>query len=357
MKINYIANFTDGTEWSKAATYNALNLDALGHDVYCVDFKYNQNNIITENRIAELLNKKTEVFDYCFQHILPNDYKYFGSTKNIGVLGIDTRTITAIPWIKGIKMMDGMLVPDKYSQKTLEDIGVKSNIFNYSFNLQDTLLTPKVTDFNGLENNFFNFTVVGDLNKTKNIEAAIIAFHSEFSKFDPVNLIIGTDRDLQFSNEYISNIVKQGKFTLNSKKEIVFSLLNGPNLTNNFLKITNAYICPNYATCWDFNALQAMAFGSPVIYTSGLGVEEFAYNQIKVASRLAPCYGVDDGSHLFSSSDFWNEIDILDLRQKMRQIFNLWLNSKNEYNNLRKKNALEATNFDYRTNNSNRRFL
>jgi glycosyltransferase involved in cell wall biosynthesis len=356
MKIKYIANFTDGTEWSKSATYNALNFDALGHDVYCVDFKYNQNNVVKENRIIDLLNKQSDTFDYCFQQVLPPNYRYYGNTRNVGVLGLDTRTITSTPWIKGVRMMDKMLVPDRYTKMALDSINVKSSIFNYSFNLEDTLLTPKVTDLNSFENTF-NFLIVGEIGKVKNLEAAIIAFHSEFAKFEPVNLIIGSDKDPQITNDYVLNIVKQAKLGINGKKEVIFPLMADTNLTTNFLKISNAFICPDYGTSWDNYALQAMAFGSPVIYTDGLGVEEFASPQFKIPSRIIPCYGVANDSYLFSSNDYWNDISIIDLKASMRSIFELWRNSKAEYISLREQNAAQAAKFDYRTNNLNRSFI
>ena len=354
MKIKHISNFTDGTEWSRAATYVALNLSALGHDVYCEDFKYNSNNYLFESKIEDLLNKKSDRFDCYLQQILPIDYTKSYGIKNIGVLGIDTKSIVSKPWIKNIKLMDHMLVPDRHSKKVLDDLNINSSVFNFSFNKdviensQTNLAMPEVQ-------NKFNFVIAGDVGKLKNLEASLIAFHTEFNKNEPVNLIIGLNIDTSACLNIVNTIISKLKLGTNLKKEMIFSCLDSSAKTY-LLRNCGAYIAADYGSPWDYYAVEAMNFGSPVLYNDGLGIEEFCQGTgYKVKSRLAPCYDVlDNPSYLFSSKDLWSEIDILDLRNKMRSVYNLCLNSNDKYQQLRANCKNEISKFDYRNNNITR---
>jgi hypothetical protein len=357
MKIKHIANFTDGTDWAKAATYVALNLSELGHDVYCEDFKYNNNYHLFEHKIEELLNKKNERFDYCIQQVLPTDYKKFYGVKNIGLLGIDTRSMTSIPWIKNIKLMDHMLVPDRYSKTTLNNLNINSDIFHFSFNKEYLKNTVDRISMPTIENEF-NFIIAGEYGKIKNLEASLIAFHTEFNKKEPANLLIGFNTEPTFSLNLINEINKKLKLGNNLKKEIVFSCLD-IGAKSYLFKNSNAYIAADYGSPWDYHAAEVMSLGCPVIYNDGLGIEEFCQNTgYKVKSRIAPCYDVlDNPSYLFSSKDFWSEIDILDLRSKMRNVYDLWLHSNDKYRQLRISCENEISNFDYRNNNIARTLL
>lgn len=354
MKIKHISNFTDGTEWSRAATYVALNLSALGHDVYCEDFKYNNNNYLFESKIEDLLNKKSDKFDCYLQQILPIDYTKSYGVKNIGILGIDTKSIVSKPWIKNIKLMDHMLVPDRHSKKVLDDLNINSSVFNFSFNKdvfensQTNLAMPEVQ-------NKFNFVIAGDVGKLKNLEASLIAFHTEFNKNEPVNLMIGLNIDTSACLNLVNTIISKLKLGTNLKKEMIFSCLDS-NAKTYLLRNCGAYIAADYGSPWDYYAVEAMSFGSPVLYNDGLGIEEFCQGTgYKVKSRLAPCYDVlDNPSYLFSSKDLWSEIDILDLRNKMRSVYNLCLSSNDRYQQLRANCMNEISKFDYRNNNITR---
>jgi len=359
MKIRYIANFTDGTEWSRIATYNALNLNAIGYDVYCEDFKYNQNNILLEEEIDSLLSKdKNGVkFDYCLQQVLPNDYKYYGGVKNVGVIGLESRTISFTPWIKAFKMMDYMLVPDRYTSHALASIGINSRIFHYSFNYE-AAASFEVSPIKEIEKSF-NFFVGGNMGRLKNLESALIAFHSEFDKTESVNIILCFDKEIQAMSEYLNKFSELTRLGNRVHKEIILSSADDRNRIANFLANANVYIAPDYGNSCDYFAMNAMAKGSPVIYNSNIGIKEFCQQSgIEVSSIDEPCFGVTETiPFLFSSKDIWSRINILDLRSKMRQIYEIWKNNPSYYNQIRTNTVNEIRKFDYRINNLNGSFL
>jgi glycosyltransferase involved in cell wall biosynthesis len=352
MKIKYIGNFNDGTGWAKCSTYNAIALDYHGYDVYCEEKKYNDRHLPIEDKIEELLNKKSDNFDIVIQHILPSEYVYYGGMKNIGFIELETLNISSSIWIKNLKLMDELLVPNKASKECLIRSGIepsKIKIMHHMFNFNKIVNYPKTADISEL-NGKFNFVFVGEFNKRKNLEAVLRAFHTEFEETEPVNLYIKTTHDLHtitnFCDEVKNRLKTRAKFI---KEVIITNRLDEPVLFST-LRQCHAFISASHGEAWCYPAIESMAVGIPPIYTEGTGIEEYAAENASfpVKSTVSPCYGATDGlQDLYTSDENWLEIDIIDLKRNMRSIYDIYITNQQEYSAISASCIDAASKFDF----------
>ena len=355
MKIRYIGNFNDGTGWAKASTYNALALDAAGYDVYCKEVKYNNNSIVLEDKITELLAKQTDSVDIVVQHCLPSDYRYFGGVKNIGFVALETLSLSNVLWLKKINMMDEVWVPNKASKECLVTSGIpadKIKVFNHSFNYQRIKENKNIAKISEL-NSSFNFVFVGEFNKRKNLESLLVAFHNEFKKNENVNLYIKTLGNIETIYTFCQSVKDRMKKHNSYKREVIISNIVPEDQLLSTMSQCHAFVMPSHGEAWCYPAMEAMAIGLPVIYTSGIGIDDYNTGEFKVKSKKVPCYGANGNSELpdlYTSSDNWLEIDILDLQKQMRDIYTMYTLNNREYSILSNQYSNEVAKFNF-TNN------
>lgn len=355
MKIKYIGNFNDGTDWAKASTYNALALDSAGYDVYCEEVKYNQVNKVINNKITELTLKKSDSYDVVIQHVLPKDYKYFGGIKNIGFVEIETQKFSNLTWIKNFEMMDEIFVPNYHSQMALKNASSKlePEVFPHSFDFEKVANCNKSVNIPEL-NGTFNFLFVGEFSVRKNLEALLIAFHNEFNYVEPVNLYIKTFGDKRTIEEYCNNVKIGMKKSSRYKKEIIINEYLEDEALWSTMSQCHAFVMPSRGEAWCYPAMDAMALGIPLIFTDEIGISDYGMG-LPVNSNLSPCYKANDTfQDLYTSNDLWCEINIYKLQEAMRQIYNSYINwnrgYENSYELLKNKCVEKAAKYDYRNN-------
>jgi glycosyltransferase involved in cell wall biosynthesis len=351
MKIQYIGNFNDGTGWAKASTYNALSLAAAGYDVYCKEIKYNNRNITIEDEISNLLSKTSDDFDIIIHHVLPKDYKYIGGSKNIGFVALETLNLSDSIWLKNLSMMDEILVPNEASKKCLIHSGYAKpiKIFNHTFNY-NKIINSTSPAFIAELNNKFNFIFIGEFSKRKNPEALIRAFQNEFHYIEPVNLVIKTNTSLDIINKFTQNVKRNMKNSERYKTELIVSDYLSEDSLWAIMKQCHAFVMPSCGEAWCYPAMEAMALGLPIIYTAGIGIEDYANTNANYAvkSTVTPCYGaVDTFDTLYTSKDLWHEIDIIDLQMTMRNVYEMHKNNNQQYSMLSRQNINNVQRYDF----------
>lgn len=324
MKILYVGNFTDGTGWARAGTYNALCLDQAGHDVYCKEIKYINTSVCLDYRIIELKNKQSEQFDLVIHHVLPSEYVKYPNVKNVGVLELETPSLNNYLWIKNIRLMDEIWFPTYGLVKAYEKSIPNIKKFPHSTDIKKI----KETHFKQIPelSNSYNFIFVGENNTRKNIEGLINAFYSEFDYYEDVNLVIKTNKGLD-----LNSIWNKTRKTLGRRKNIfLIDKYEEEAAIYNLMKNCHCFVMPSRGEAWCYPAMEACALGLRVIYTNGIGIEEYCRNGLKINSQIEQCYGVEDAvSDLYTCNDVWCEPDIRSLRSHMRQVYTDFKECKN----------------------------
>jgi glycosyltransferase involved in cell wall biosynthesis len=353
MKIQYIGNFTDGTGWAKASTYNALALKSAGYDVYCKEVKYNQNQVILEDDITELLSKESSTFDVVVHHVLPKDYRYIGGVKNIGFIALESIIISNIQWLKNLYMMDELWVPNEASRNCLVNSGIpyeKIKILPHTFNYERLVNSNGGASISTLDNTF-NFAFVGEFCKRKNLEAVLRAFHNEFDYIEPVNLFIKTSSTIDTLNAFRTDVRKRMKLGTRYKEEVIICDYIPEEVLTSVLKQCHAFVMPSYGEAWCYPAMESVALGLPTIYTSGIGIEDYSEYELSfpVESQPTYCYGATDTfEDIYTSKDLWREISIPDLQMTMRKVFELHQTKQDEYQSISQQIKTNISKYDFR---------
>lgn len=349
MKIRYISNFTDGTEWSRCATYNVLALENIGHDIFCSEIKYNNENIVFDEKIRDLLTKKSDSYDITIQHVLPMNYIKYADTKNIGFFPIDC-TISDTILKKKINLMDEMLVPSYESKKLFLESGFKTpvkvmyNLFDY-----DEIANFKSQNNISQMNGTCNFVFMNEYSKQKNMEAVLSAYYTEFARIEPVNLVIAVEQNPDTINSFVKEVKSRLKSPTKLKDELIYSGTLSMESKLSILSQANCLVVPSYSEGSAYTAMEASALGIPIIYTENIGVQSYVDRSFNypVKSTKEMCYGaLNSLDGLYTCNDKWYRINIDDLRTQMRKVFMLFANNQGSTRQESISNSVKK--FDYR---------
>jgi glycosyltransferase involved in cell wall biosynthesis len=350
MRINYISNYRDGTAWSKAATYNILALKEAGYDVYLKLIRYNNEvSTLLHPDLSEIELKHANEFDMTIFHSLPINFSYEknnSKTQFVGMAALESYTLDNIYWQKKFKLMDRVFSANSLTKNTLNNYEINSSVFKQSFDFDAVFNSVKKSKINVLDSSF-NFVFEGDSSKISNLESLLIAFHSEFSVYEPVNIVI---KSLSSVDEFCTNVKKNLKLSKRYKKEVtVYGGLNDEDYYS-ILRHCHAFVCPNRGISWCQSALEAMTIGLPVIYTAGNGLDDYVNSYaMPVSSTLDNCYGAEGFDDLLTGRDLWSNPKISSLRYQMRSIYETYKNNLSQYLEISKATVQNASQYNYKT--------
>lgn len=326
MRVLYIGNWKDGTGWGNACLNNILAMDKVGIDVVPRAISFENIEYDYPDRIKELSGKSQYGCDVCIQHTLPHLYAYNSAYKNIGFVETESTSFKDIGWHKYCNLMDEMWSPCLATKATCRVSGVKKpiNIVPHSLDISKYLNSEFTKKIPELENSF-NFVFVGEFVERKNLQALLIAFHSEFRNNEPVNLFIKTSKhSVDYVKGYCENVKRGLKLRKTYKNEIVISGKLRFNDYVSVMKQCHCFVMPSRGEAFCIPLLEAMALGIPAIYTANTGMEDFAYGT-RVHSYRRQCFGnIDSPSCLDNANSHWYDIDINQLKFAMRGQYMKW---------------------------------
>mgnify|MGYP002622230262 FL=1 len=350
MKVLYINNYRDGTGWANAGINNMLALDAAGVDVVPRAITFNDTDREYPARLRELELKHAKRSsnvdcDVVIQHTLPHLYSYDSNYKNIGFLAVESYDFRKTNWQRHINLMDELWVPNKQSLETAERSGVKIpiKIVPHSLDMSSYKQTQG-SKIKELETTF-TFGFIGEFVERKNIKALVKAFHMEFNPREPVTLLLKTSKTTLEEVQAYCSAIKRGLKLRNAYKEetVVVGMMEHRDYLSVMGQI-NCFVTPSRGEAFCIPALECMALGIPSIYTAGTGVD-YAVGH-PVPSRWQPCFGaVDTLPNLDTSDTKWKEIDIFELAQTMRAVYNRY---KDDVNYLKDDCIKTSKKFDHK---------
>ena len=359
MKVLYIGCYREGTGWGQAAIDYILAMDAAGIDVVPRAAKLNNRQPDLPKRILELESKDSSGSDVCIQHVLPHMMDYNSRfKKNIALYATETSNFSSSNWHRKINCMDeAWVINDQMALASIAS-GVKIPI----------KVVPHATDFSKFESGYKNldipniqgnfvFYFIGELNKRKNLEAFVKAFHLEFHRHEPVSILIKSNRhglsgdECALEIQNICNGVKEGlkKYSnIESYKEdlIITDFLPEKDM-HRLHKTCNCFVMPSHGEAWCIPAFDAMGFGNTPICTNVGGMADFVGNAGSLVSgRWEPVFGMTDTfTDLFTAEENWYSVDINDLCRTMREVYTLYQESDPKYSKMKQQGLLQA--FEY----------
>jgi len=336
MNILFIGPYRQADEFAKFSINYIKALSLTGHNIAIAPiYMGNTANLKLKDELLELENKKFEKYDIIIQNVLPIFFEK-QEGYNIGIHYNETKNLKNSLFIDKMNLMDELWVCSESEKQTLIKAGVKCkiNIVPIPIDIEElkTYENVEPTKIPALENKFV-FYIMGDYIERKNLHAAIIAYNLEFTKENDVGFLIQSNIPNQTLDESIKKIQED---IINLKKKL--RLYNNSSLYNNevivssnldlenrisLYKACNCLIIPSRAEAYSDIAFESLYVGNSIICNKDLHLSNLLNDFYGVESYEVPCIMNNPANPIFYTSwETWNEINILDLQNKMRETYN-----------------------------------
>jgi len=323
MKVLFIGPYRQTDGWGEAARaliksmLTILDIDLTLRHIYLA-----RCQMLEDIQLDKLESKTNEHYDVIIQNCLPEFFRWFPNCKNIGFISTETCNLSATPWIPQLNLMDEIWVSSSIEVEHLQNSGCKTPIFAMG-EATDTEKFYKKYDI--IPNKNFTFYTIGE-GERKNFSSLILAFHSEFDRNEPVDLVIKTS-----ANSHIIQQTKEYKQTFGIYKNIqqyktekwILDRLSEDDLAKLHYQ-SDCFVLTSYGEAWCRPALDALGFGKTPIITNNIGPIDFINKdngwivnsyETPIVSNTKPL------PYLYTARDTWYQIDILHLRKAMREAY------------------------------------
>ena len=357
MKVLYVGCYRDGTGWGNAAIDYMLSMDKTGIEVVPRPLSLDKTNGYVPQRIEELEEHSAYGADVCIQHVLPHLMEYSPKfKKNISLYATETSNFKDSGWVRKINMMDEAWVINNQMVKASRDSGVTIPI----------KVVPHATDFSKFERSYekidipnlqdtFVFYTIADLNRRKNLEALIKAFHMEFEPTEPVSLLIKTSQyglspdQVASKLKDVSNAIKVGLKKFSSvqeyKEDLMITDYLSPEDMCRLHATGDCFVMPSYGEAWCIPAFDAMGFGKTPICTNIGGMKDFIKNAgFLVEGTMEPVFGMTRTfKKLFTCNEDWCSVSIRGLMESMRHVYE----NQDNLSNMRSEGLTQAYSYSH----------
>jgi glycosyltransferase involved in cell wall biosynthesis len=329
MKILLLSSYEEGNSaWSRAAQNMCRALDLAGAAVVPRSYKLNRSKPNVHERVRELEKGSIEGCDVIFHIGLPHHYSWDSRFLNVGYFFTESQNFAQSEWVSHCNLMDMVIVPNKYAAMAAIDSGIKVPIHTCPVPLDTDLYKeyeplPQIKEAT-LGDYLFYF--IGDSSFRKALPTVLKAFYTEFTKNEPVNLVIKTSKygmsDQEVTEDTVRRVneVKAGLRVSNaySNPIIITEELSQEDLFR-LHSTCNCLVSPSYGEAWGFNVVDAMGLKRMVI-TSDTGAFK-DYSPVKIPSFPSKAFGIESFPGLMTGHETWESVDPNKLMKAMRQAY------------------------------------
>jgi glycosyltransferase involved in cell wall biosynthesis len=324
--ILFIGNYRNEDGWATAARAWIKALATTNNNLQIRPI-YTTNKFVQNLPLefVKLENVELDHYDVVIQNVLPHYLEYnrnFG--KNICLTAIETAKWKNV-WPRKLKMMDEVWVPCQYSKDCiLKSCGIDSKIIPIPYSLGEGK-PADIIPSNVLKNKFV-FYFIGEYIRRKNLDMVVRAFHTEFYRNEPVELVIKTNRlgvdSKQLAEVLINNFdrIKKEIGIYGSTEHYKNELIITDHVSNEYMaaihKSCNCFVLPSCGEAWSIPAMDAAVAGNQVIMTN-TGCSQYA--DYIVESEWSNVQSTDKPlPDLFTGTEEWLEPSFMSLRKNMR---------------------------------------
>jgi autotransporter strand-loop-strand O-heptosyltransferase len=206
-------------------------------------------------------------------------------------------------------------VPSKWQrEKSIEQGYPADRVFVVPEGVDSNLFYPAKSK---IKNKRFTFAIVGRWEPRKFTIEMIKCFLETFSKDEPIDLILSADN--RFARDGFSTTEERlHHYGLTDPRIKVIHFQTSEEYAE-LLRTSNVFLSCSRSEGWNLPLLEAMASGTPAIYSNASGQLEFAEGRglpVKVLGAV-PAIGFEDGCS-------WYEPDFEDLKLVMRDAYQNW---------------------------------
>lgn len=342
MKILFLGHYREGnTGWSRAAQELITAFDAVGADIVCRPVVLNGGGTPSDT-VLKCEARSVRNCDVVIQCLLPHHLVYDGNfKKNITIPFLETHMGEDNDWLNCLNLMDEVWISSGHLINTsllcrtnkVKQIKIPTDIEKYNHKHFSQKIQELYDDH--------VFYYVGDVNKRKNIGDTVRAFFLEFTKNEPVSLVLKVNKfgmNQHEVYELVNRDIKQIADTLRLYKN--FEDYKPITIISNDLQdeaiyglhqMFDTYVSTSMGEGWNFPLVDAWGFGNHVVTTNfpldtmieySDGEEEFGNQLITAVDE--PVNGMmGTFDYQFTGRDSWDKPWMKSIRGCMRDRYNL----------------------------------
>lgn len=326
MTIKYIGSWGDYSGYGDANRNIIYALHAVGVDMVTerLSLVSEQANYGEPYLVAAGLEGKQKDCQIKIIHLTPNIYlRYLEPGKyHIGHLFWETDRIPKL-WTWYCNRMDEIWTGSEYTKEALIRSGVRIPIFIFPQPIQTAIpdYKPyKIANFDG-----FLFYSIFEWIERKNPQALLAAYLEEFKAEENVALLLKTYRN-SFSREnrqFIRSAIETAKNGQPAAPRLMlYDALMSEAEVWRLHHTGHCFVSSHRGEGWGRPQMEAMLVGNPVISTNCGGIHEWLDDGLAFLCKWERKAATPDPlSENYLADQVWADVDIADLRQKMRVVF------------------------------------
>lgn len=333
--VLFVGSYREKTGFGQACQNFIRALDTQAN-VACRPVKIRQLQAELHPRVVELENVSLPHYDYVIQKVLPHNMDYNGKLgKNVAILAYETTSLGRTIWPERLGIMDEVWATNKLTKTACENSKITKPIKIIGEPVDTSKFGKKYADMQAPTTfeSTFKFYFIGEYIPRKNLDALVIAFHTEFDLEDDVALIIKTNKTLTSPQETqnqvmgMCNTIKASLRMYDNlnmyKPEVLVTDYLSESQMCSLHQMCDCFVMPSMGEGFCMPAMDALGFGNPVIAGAFAGMDYINdTNGWLVNSYKTPVVnGQAPLTDLYTGHENQENIDILDLRKQMRLAF------------------------------------
>ena len=348
LKVLYTGAIKDLSGYASAARDYVRSLDAVGVDVAVDARSFETQSIhlieeVVERRMWSMMGKPRDAHLQIL-HLTPDNYTDYDNPRiKIGYYAWETSRLPG-SWVRPCnEMCHEVWVPCQYLADVSAASGVEVpiHVVPHAVSLPPSKFQPACR-INGLPEDRFKFYSIFQWSERKNPQSLLLAYYQEFTRSDPVVLVLKTYRvgNGVVERDYIRREI--------SKLKRATRGVNCPPviLIEEFLSAGEIQAIHHYCDCYvsmarsegfGIPAFEAAAMGNPVIVPNYSAFPEYFSEEtsylVDVPTEV-PIANMRHISILYTGDMVWGDPSIASCRHKMREAF--------EYQKVAKQKGREA---------------
>ncbi len=261
-------------------------------------------------------------------HLTPENYpKFRNRNQNIYNIGYTTWETNQLPsdWVGLCNLMDEIWVPSTWNVSVFQKSGVNKKIVCIPHVIEENKKQHQKLE--GKNQGDFWFYSIFQWTMRKNPYCLLTAYFTEFVDTENVYLAIKTYRKntLNEEKEVIRNDINNIKRLLGLSKYppiLFYSNMMNSDEVDSFHETGDCFVLPSKAEGWGIPFAEAMSFGKPTIGPRYGGNIDFMNdkNSFLINTYEEPVNGMTWMPHYIGTMT-WGNPDVMDLRKKMRFVF------------------------------------
>lgn len=332
MKIKYAGPAKDYSGYGEANRHDIGALVSAGIDVSTQIPIYTPDNADFGRlgTLAASLENKDIGYQIKILHTTPNVYRQFYEAGKYHIGRAFWETDKApLDFALNLQTMDEIWTGSEANKQAIINAGVTKPIYIIPEAIDDNLNIEEIEPYIVQNKPTYKFYSIFEWTERKNPLALLEAFWREFEGRNDVSLTIKTYLNTFSSDKRqgIDQQIRKLKARLNLKSYapvFLYRHLMDRYQVYRFHQTFDCFVSAHRGEGWGIPQMEALLLGKPVISTNYCGIHEYLThkrNAYLVKHTMCPISNMEYNSQWYTPDQNWADVDIDDLRQGMRWVF------------------------------------